>query len=1163
MSISKKRVVSTLLTAATTLMLSGAIMIAPAALAYDFARGLTVGSTGADVMALQQYLNGAGFQVAASGAGSPGSESTYFGAKTKAAVAKWQAANGVTPSVGYFGSISKAKYVALTGGQTTTTTLPAGCTSTAGYSSTTGAKCDGGTTVAVGSGLTVAAGIQPANNLAVQNATRFPFTVVKFTASADKDVTIDSLTIERTGLANDAAFSGVVLTDENGTQLGIAKTLNSLHQATLTEDFVVKAGQTRTMTIAANLASDNSTRAGQVGSFSLVSVAANATVNGTLPIVGASHTINATLTVGTVTMQRGPLDPGAGVTKEVGSTGYTFSSVKVTAGSAEDVLLKSIRWNQTGSIGASDLANLKTYVDGTAYDVVASADGKYFTSSFGAGITILKGFSSEISIKGDIVSGSGRTIDFDIAKKTDVNVVGKLYGYGITPPATGTGSVTITATSNSSFTNSEDPWYAAARVTVSAGTMNLSVSNTVAAQNIAVNLANQPMGAFTVDVRGEAIAVGSQVFTVTASAGGATSTSISLYDENGKVVAGPVDGVATGSALNFTVTFSDSVTFPTGTHVYTLKGKMPSGVANNTTYVAALTSFSSVIGQTTGNTITPTPTTLAALATMTVKSGALAISVSSVPIAQNVIAGSQSFVFANYILDATASGEDIRITSIPLAYDAPGATATELSNCQLYDGSTSVTSGSNVKNPSAVSSSTSFTFDGAGLTVPKGTSKTLAAKCNVSGGVSAGAYTWGLQDNSSTFTGATGVTSGSTISETMTASLGQRMTVSTGGTLSATLDTNSPGYIIVNSGATGVTLAKIRFSATNEDINLKQVALRLSSVATNTPIDLVNRKVTLWDGSTQVGEATFPTGDTATSSAISNFTVPRDSYKVLTVKGDIAAISNSGPLTASGDLLVVDYDGANNGLNGNYGTGVSSGSTRNGSGSTTSSSGVRIMKAYPTVAKLSIASNLLQTGSDRSLYRFSVTANGGDIALYKLRFTVSSSSVTATTSAYSLYAYTDSSFSTADTTFSSTGILNANSYYNGCGAASGGAACKPSSVQIFMNKASATTTYIVASGATRYFELRATVSSVETGTGTEYITAQLEGDAAYPVNQASTYGAMDTAGGVNGDTNADFIWSPISTTTSNAIADVDYTNGYSIVGLPGTNMSAETLTSAN
>ncbi len=67
---------------------------------------LTVGSTGEGVRSLQQWLNGHGFTVAASGPGSTGMESTYFGALTQAAVARFQVANGITPAAGYYGNIT-------------------------------------------------------------------------------------------------------------------------------------------------------------------------------------------------------------------------------------------------------------------------------------------------------------------------------------------------------------------------------------------------------------------------------------------------------------------------------------------------------------------------------------------------------------------------------------------------------------------------------------------------------------------------------------------------------------------------------------------------------------------------------------------------------------------------------------------------------------------------------------------------------------------------------------------------------------------------------------------------------------------------------------------------------------------------------------------------
>ena len=78
-----------------------------------FARDLTSGSTGNDVKVLQVWLNANGFQVAASGPGSPGNETTMFGGLTRAAVAKFQAAKGISPAAGYFGPKTRAVVNAL------------------------------------------------------------------------------------------------------------------------------------------------------------------------------------------------------------------------------------------------------------------------------------------------------------------------------------------------------------------------------------------------------------------------------------------------------------------------------------------------------------------------------------------------------------------------------------------------------------------------------------------------------------------------------------------------------------------------------------------------------------------------------------------------------------------------------------------------------------------------------------------------------------------------------------------------------------------------------------------------------------------------------------------------------------------------------------------
>lgn len=69
---------------------------------YTFSVDLTLGSTGADVTALQNFLISNGYSIPAGATG-------YFGSQTQAALASYQAANGIAPAAGYFGPITRAK----------------------------------------------------------------------------------------------------------------------------------------------------------------------------------------------------------------------------------------------------------------------------------------------------------------------------------------------------------------------------------------------------------------------------------------------------------------------------------------------------------------------------------------------------------------------------------------------------------------------------------------------------------------------------------------------------------------------------------------------------------------------------------------------------------------------------------------------------------------------------------------------------------------------------------------------------------------------------------------------------------------------------------------------------------------------------------------------
>jgi hypothetical protein len=1033
-----------------------------------------------------------------------------------------------------------------------------------------------------------------------------PFTRVVYTAGTDGDVTVNSILVRRTGLGSDVNLAGIVLLDDaTGYQIGLEKTLNSNHEVTLNESFKVMAGQSRTMTVAGNMAAKASLKSGEILTLEVVSVNTSATVSGTLPIKGATHTVNDQLSIGTATVSVGTTDPNAAVTKNIGSTSYVFSQIKIEAGTNEKIRVRSIRWNQAGSAGNSDFANLKTRIDGVDYAMTIDATGKYYTATFGDGIVIDKGQFKEIAVRGDIISGSNRTIIFHVFKSTDLFVTGETYGFGITAAA---GS-TAAASTASEFTTGT-PWFDGSTITIGKGSITVTKSTAVAAQNVAENTLNVALGAFDVEVKGEAISVGRTdfYFGVTGTGNALDMTQVVLADANGSVVAGPVDAAAAGTGGR--ARFTDSITYPVGKNTYFLKGKYGTDFANNDSVTASTTpadDWTTVTGQETGDSITPGPTSAVEGPKMTVKAPVITISVSSVPLAQTIVAGNP-FVFANYQLDASDSGDDIQFTQLLMDYEVVSGVATNVSSCTLLDGTTELTTGSNRASPTASKNNQAFTLDNP-LVVPKGTIKGLALRCSTTATTTGQQFRWGIDTLTNAANQATGVASGQSLTTAATnmninASVGQIITLNTGGTYTV-VDDSSPGYSIVTPG-TEATLLKLKFTGTTEDIKIMKVGFQLASAATNTPVDLVDQKISLWDGTTKVGEAIFVNnGDYATSTLSGTFNVPAGGNKTLTVKGTVSAINaTAGPLTNAGDLIVVAWDAQNVNSStpvsgGNYGTGVQGGtSIAVSSTADVTPTGVRVLRAYPKFEKvdLSTSERVFQTGSNKVIYKFKVTAMNGPVAFSKFTFQHSSSTGTfakATTSKYALYVYTDA-FTTPDSTFQSAtagdngsdGLLNSASCYgnengqhvaNTIGIAGTGieiqtdksaTACAAGGHTAF-----ATTTYTVPSGATRWFEFRTTIAGVETQTGTESIDIQLNGDVAYPTtlpNPNGLNGAFATAGfamsdfeGIGLDTNNDLLWSPLSTTTTATLEALDWTNGYQVPGLPGVSMAAETLTSAN
>lgn len=100
-------------------------VVAPAAASaqtsasYTFNTNLTVGSRGADVVALQSFLESKGLLTIPAGVAKG-----YFGSMTRSAVAAYQTMKGIKPAAGYFGPITRAAVMADMVAMPTTPTSP-------------------------------------------------------------------------------------------------------------------------------------------------------------------------------------------------------------------------------------------------------------------------------------------------------------------------------------------------------------------------------------------------------------------------------------------------------------------------------------------------------------------------------------------------------------------------------------------------------------------------------------------------------------------------------------------------------------------------------------------------------------------------------------------------------------------------------------------------------------------------------------------------------------------------------------------------------------------------------------------------------------------------------------------------------------------------------
>lgn len=831
-----------------TKVLAGALVLAfvastSSSAAMTWTRSLKVGSKGADVKSLQQFLNMCSdTKVANSGAGSPGLETTTFGPATKAAVIKFQSARGVSPASGLFGPLSRAKAAELQASSNV---------------------CGGGVVVnppvnQTGPVLASLSATTPAAGTLVAGQATADLAHFTFTGSG----AVTGVTLQRIGVSADATPSNVYLFD-GATRLVDAASVSNNGMVTFNSPAgIFMVNGSKTIAVKSDIAGSTS---GQTVGFRLVSFTTASGVV-TANISGNIHNIAsatlASVSAGTVSPSGAILNPGAGVT-------VWQSTLSI---SQRDVMLKRLAVRQVGSAPANSMNNFKLFVNGSQVATAAGVDSLgYVTFDLSSAPVTLASGSRVVRIDADVVSGASRTVQFSLRQAADVDFVDSSFGVNISP--------TIT------------PWAPSSASTiggVSGGSMTIEKDTTSPSQNITLNGNDAKLGTFKVTAYGEAIKLETLKAGFTYTDAGATAN-VAATLRNGRIM---INGVQYGSSSTLVAA---GTTFTTNYVVYPGTSVMVDVYADvydndGTALIEAADTIQAKLVTGSSNAIRQDSLGSFNAPAADVSANALTVASASVTLAKNATYANQTVVVpqsGGYKIGswnlAGSSVEDVLLSTLSFDVDETvGATLNEsdLTNltAKMFVNGVQVASPAPLGTVAAADNNFSVSY-----TLAKNASAVIELWSTIgSGATAADAFKTDL-----TVTG-TSMVSGQAISA---ADVDGQTIIAGAGSLTATTDAGSPVTAIVADNQT-VDVAGFKFAAVNDAYNVTDINLTIADAS-----NVAN--VMLYDGTTLV--ASKPGAATVAFNGLS-WNVPSNTNKVLTVKLQLGSVG-SGAGTSGASLL--------------------------------------------------------------------------------------------------------------------------------------------------------------------------------------------------------------------------------------------------------------------
>ncbi len=858
---------------------------------YNFTSDLTVGSRGAQVTELQKFLIAQGDLVLAT-------PTQYFGPMTQAALAKFQAAKGITPSVGYFGPKTRAFIASMTSTTTTTTTTTTGTGTT-----TTG-------TTAPASGLSVSlASTNPAAGSLISSANsgsaRVPVMAVNFTAGNSGAVTLSGVNFQKTGVLSDSAISGAYLI-QNGQVLAQYNSLNSGLLSFSGLNLSIPAGQTVTLTLAVDVAGGLS--AGNTTAFAIPSASSVTAFSGSNTAVTSSGSFPMNGNVFTVTSVTNP---------SLATLTVTSSSIgtQVTAGTQGNIVaaynfnvenspvyLQNINFHVIGSANVANLQNVKLLVNGTQVGQTLSSVPASGLADFNASVSPAKlnTGSNNVQVVADVMGSPSYYFQFELLNGYDVLAVDSQY------------NVPISVTNNGGI---------GTQVGIAQGTITINQDANTPTGNIAKGQSGVVLAKYDIYAAGEPVKVKYLDFNI--QLGGVTASTqlsneiqnVSITDDAGNQVGTsinqpPTDGSCayTVPSSGITVTGAGNATVAVGNSVYadcfgTSASPINYIVPANTTRVLSLkadiqsgANFSTITGNLSGNTnnlqgmISSQSGSTGSVngVALTLVSSSLGVSPNNALGAQNISAGTTGIKIGSYAFSASsAEGVNVNTVSVKLGVNASNTPAFQnlkvLVNGAQFGTTASVVNGGTV-----------YSFSGASFNVPAGQTVNVDVYADTMSNAT------GTYNPATTLVGYSGVgqISNTSVNYGGTGIAGQTVNFNGQPALTIAADSSNPpaGNIVQNS--TGDTLGVFRFTETSNVENVKVTQLTVVDKVASSGILAAFSNVGLWNGSTLLGTAASPVWDSVNTgwdynfNSLANLVVPQGNSVSLTLKGDAGSVTN-------------------------------------------------------------------------------------------------------------------------------------------------------------------------------------------------------------------------------------------------------------------------------